>query len=692
VRIDDLGALLPIAGAQLILVVTNPGKIALNAMASLAFSPAPGPLSNFSNKFTAMPGDTIVCIPYKIYKAGQFRMKATIRVLGTVRYQSETDFNVPSLTAADYGYRISRSGPPDLWWAESPYKISRGREAPTEVCPVIKVSAARNEYQDFQIVARPDRAVHGVLVRCSEFTGPRGARLGASYIVVREVAYVNVAQATDETGMIGDWPDPLPPLNSAVDLAAGKNQPFWITVYVPEGIPAGVYTGSVTLTAPGWRREAPVQLRVYDFTLPRETHVQSALGISPGSIRQYQNLANEGQTKDVMAKYYADFAAHRISPYNPVWGADIKVNWGLPAVNSHNVKLDFTQFDTAMDAALARYHFNTFQLPIQAMGGGTFDARNEGRIGPYAMGSPEYETLFASYARQLQDHMEAKGWLDKAYLYWFDEPAPKDYAFVRDGMERIHKYAPKLARMLTVQPVPDLYGAVDTWCMLTPNFDEVRAHERQAAGDRLWWYICCGPKAPYVTEFIDHPAIEPRLWLWQTWKYGIQGILIWETTYWNSPTAYPNSLQNPWTDAMSWVEGYHSTVGARIPWGNGDGRYLYPPNRDPANNKAPIIDGPVDSIRWEMLRDGMQDYEYFYMLQQKVNAARARGDHSAKIDAATALLDVPAQITSGMTTFSTDPQPLLRRRDKIAEAIESLKHISLANRNGDLSHDNKKHE
>jgi hypothetical protein len=63
--------------------------------------------------------------------------------------------------------------------------------------------------------------------------------------------------------------------------------------------------------------------------------------------------------------------------------------------------------------------------------------------------------------------------------------------------------------------------------------------ERRNAGEEVWWYVCTGPRAPYVGLFIDHPGTEMRVWLWQTWKYGVQGILIWETTWWHNPFAYP---------------------------------------------------------------------------------------------------------------------------------------------------------
>ena len=56
-------------------------------------------------------------------------------------------------------------------------------------------------------------------------------------------------------------------------------------------------------------------------------------------------------------------------------------------------------------------------------------------------------------------------------------------------------------------------------------------------------------------------------------------------------------------------------------WGNGDGRFLYPPRRDPETSVEPNRDAPINSMRWENLRDGMEDYEYFWLLQQAIQQA-----------------------------------------------------------------------
>jgi hypothetical protein len=190
--------------------------------------------------------------------------------------------------------------------------------------------------------------------------------------------------------------------------------------------------------------------------------------------------------------------------------------------------VDFRAFDKAAKTYMDKYHFNSFVLPVEALGGGTFHERRIGTIGGHSAGTPEYERLIADYLQQLESHLKAKGWLEKAYIYWFDEPGDHDIAFVGEVMDRIKKHAPGLKRMLTKHPLPDLMGKVDLWCALSPEWTPEKVAERKAAGEEVWWYICCSPHAPYISEFIEHPATEMRLWPWQSWQYGVQGILILE--------------------------------------------------------------------------------------------------------------------------------------------------------------------
>jgi hypothetical protein len=293
----------------------------------------------------------------------------------------------------------------------------------------------------------------------------------------------------------------------------------------------------------------------------------------------------------------------------------------------------------------------------------------------YTEDQPEYDILLGKYLKGIEAHLKEKGWLDKAYVYWFDEPAEKDYAFVMNGLQKLKKHAPGLRRMMTVQVEEALVGGASLWCPLTPHLNMPLTESRRQAGDQFWWYVCTGPKAPYATLFTDKPGTEMRLWLWQTWQNNVGGILIWETVWWTSNAAYPDwkSPQNPYLDPMSWQSDYGTTPGTKIPWGNGDGRFLYPPlSAADGRPGGPVLDGPVDSIRLEMLRDGIEDYEYFVILKKLLAEKKAQLP-PARYAEYEKLLTVPKEISESLTKFTHDPTLMERHRDKLARAIMELK-------------------
>lgn len=359
--------------------------------------------------------------------------------------------------------------------------------------------------------------------------------------------------------------------------------------------------------------------------------------------------------------------------FGPAGGASRVPDPGFEAVATvPRAVIDWSDFDAAARHYLDDLGMPLFCLRLEGLGSGTFFSRTPGSLAGYTVGSAEYEEVMRDYLGQVESHLRDNGWLEKAYVYWFDEPDPKDYEFVREVNERIGRYAPGIKRMLTEQPESELLGAVDIWCALTPEFREEIAQPRMEAGDAFWWYVCTGPKAPWCTLFTDHPATDMRVWLWQTFERGITGTLIWTTNYWTSSAAYPSEPQNPWVDPMSYVSGYDSQPGQIRYWGNGDGRLVYPPNRDPSDRTTKYLGGPVNSLRWEMLREGMEDYEYLALLRARIAAAREAGISEADLAEAEALLTVPDEISASMTSYTIDSKPIYERRRQIAEAIELL--------------------
>jgi hypothetical protein len=575
------------------------------------------------------------------------------------------------------GHWLAQTDKLGVWWCEGGWKVGRERglpDRPPGKAEPVAVSAARGEFEPAQVVLRAEKDGELVFAEAGPLRGQWGQKIPIS-VQIHEVTYVQVTHPTDRTCPPGWYPDPLPPLRLPLTLRAGQNQPLWLTFHVARETKPGDYQGELRLKTSLGAVKVPLRVHVYDFTLPEETHLKSALGMGSHSINQYHHLKQSGDKEAVFEKYLRNFAEHRISPYSFYDYAPIDIRFAGQGTNKH-AQVDFAKFDRVAERWLDQEHFNTFVLHLRGMGGGTFHSRHLGELEGFQEGTPEFARLFQDYLSQIETHLRERNWLPKAFTYWFDEPAPKDFEFVADGMKRIHAAAPGIKRMLTVQPEPPLLGQVDIWCGLTPKWTPKLVSERRAAGEEVWWYICCGPHAPYITEFIDHPGTELRLWPWQSWQYGVQGILIWETLYWTSPAAFPPpKLQDPWTDPMSYVSGYGKKPGEIGYWGNGDGRFLYPPRRDASEDQKPCLDAPVNSIRWENLRDGMEDYEYFWLLQQAATRELVWHGGTDLLKQARELLKVPNDVSQDLTHFTTDPRLMLGHRDRVARMIERLQAV-----------------
>ncbi len=586
-------------------------------------------------------------------------------------YEGWADVVVTALSESAYGSPLAPIGKDiALWWCEGAWKVGAERPAP-EGKPVhgITIEAARGEYEPAQLVLRSSKkGTTLVALDASDLVGP-ATTIPASEVTLREVARVHIESPTDSLGEVGDWPDPLPSLLLPLPLEADRNAAIWVLVHVPEAALGGEYHGTLRVKTTDGDVEVPLTVHVFDFALPKTPSLRSGFGVDAHRLMEYHAVGQGDDLRSVWDLTMRDFAAHRIAPYSFFQLDPIRVH-----EEDGHARVDWTAFDGAAKRCIDDLGFNAFSLPVQGMGWGSYHERNEGEILGRKAGTPEFDRLFGEYARELETHLRERGWLDEAYVYWFDEPEPKDYPFVVGGMERLKKNAGGLTRMLTEQPEKELEGHVDLWCATTTEWTPERVRERRIAGDEVWWYLCTGPRAPYIGLFIDHPAVEMRLWPWQSWQYGVQGILIWQTMWWTSDTAFPETLQDPWADPMSYVSGYGVPKGSRQFWGNGDGRFLYPPRRDPNGAKKGIVAAPIPSIRWECLRDGVEDHDYFAMLKAEVERLDGKAD-AALLREARGLLTVHEQVSKDTVTFTSDVRSLLDHRGKVARMIERLQSI-----------------
>lgn len=573
-------------------------------------------------------------------------------ILGWLGLWGLVALGTPPIHDDSYGYRLP--SPPDcsLWWCEAPYKVGRHRALPGAASETVWIEAARNEYEPFQLVLYPHQALTNVTVQVEQdwaHATQASVTFAATNVEVRLVEYVPVEYASDAGGVPGWYPDPLLPMPAALTLPPGQQQPFWITVYVPKTQPAGIYAGYLRIDAEGWSEpvRVPVRLRVFDFTLSDVTHTRTLYDVAIPGV--WHGPLDDAQRARVWDLYMDNFRRHRVSPQFPQRYAPLRWSWG-----TGQFAYDFTNYNRALTRYLDEFGFRDFVFMDEPWS-----------IFEQPRYEPLYNSLFTLLMSGIAENLRRKGWMDRALSYWIDEPADSLLPFVRTGMHVHLHAAPDLRRLLTREPLPDLYGLVNAWVPLAVisvfNTTSERWFERIQAGEQVWWYVATYPKWPVPNYFIDHPAITHRIRFWLAERYGLQGDLYWDVNWYLDRQYQPI---DPWTQTTVLNE-----LGQ--PMGNGDGVLVYPPVKTPPSE--PVVAGPIDSLRWELIREGLEDREYFWLLRELRRQAALRwGPVHPAVAAAENTRAEALQVASALTNYTLDVRQLLAARRALAETLERL--------------------
>ena len=492
------------------------------------------------------------------------------------------------------------------------------REDKPPEAAAVHLAAARNEWRSFQIFVRSDAAVAGVNLEAGDLRGPDGAALRAADAVLYREHQIEIKAGTSRNDAFrpGWYPDPLIPFKHPVtgkplagapraavplDLPAGQTHGFWVDVYVPPDAKAGAYRGTYRVTAAGGKA-APIDvtLAVWDFALPATPAMKTALGSPAGRMRgYYRDRAKQGKEKEpsdwaaVETQCAQMLADHRISATPP------PVVVSAPAGASAAPHAPPEQVET-LRAFIDRYHVSAVQVP---------------NVTSVVKDPDAEQAKLAAWLKAWDAVIAAVDRPDVVfYIYLTDEPNDeKAYQFVRRWGKAVRAAHTKLKVMVTEQTQPqqnaawgDLYGAVDIWCPLFMLFDPGAAAKRQELGETIWTYtaLCQGKPTPWW--HIDYPLLNYRAPAWISWRYRIRGLLYW------GGMAHWKEVEDPWTDA--WTYGRNKTP--KAPVYNGEGTLVYP--------ARPVgYDGLVPSLRMKALRDSIQDYDYFAILERAGRAAEA---------------------------------------------------------------------
>lgn len=523
---------------------------------------------------------------------------------------------------------------------------------------IVRLAGARGEHVPFQLVISvpppPNRytaPAGGFWVEMGELVsaGDKIARDQLGLFLEDEILCYGKSSAVGDTGF---WPDALAPLTDpfgmgAVLRRAVGNRPIWIDIHVPPSVEPGIYRGKVAVT----QDERPiddvvVELEVYDFVLPEESHMLAYIGVSESWFApHYPVKTGSPELRNLLKTYYDFLYTHRMEPwFNRLLQPKVEVT------EEGKVTLDF-------DEESYRHYLEELKTKRVVL-----------RTLPNALRESEYSSETSEVGlKRISDYVEGtvsffreNGWADRlVFNSPIDEPnTAEHYEETRKWAELVRGVAPEIPFLVTEAPVPDR----PEWGSLTEHANNFSIHGNRLNdlavkraikqvhenGGETTWYISCDQVYPQPNYFIDAPAMDPVMVPWITWKYGMDGILYWAVNFWRQ-------THNPWEDPVTYLSGFFCSEGGIL---NGEGSMLYPGNSVQRFTGQQNVAGPVSSIRFELLREGIEDYEYLWLLRSLGEAEFADS--------------LVRDLVVDVSSFSRNVEAMFETRVKMARKIEEL--------------------
>lgn len=370
----------------------------------------------------------------------------------------------------------------------------------------------------------------------------------------------------------------------------------WLTVNIPAAAVPGEYSGTITVKSDGEVQQTfTVQLLVVNYTLPpvREWEFHLDLwqfpfqlpSLSAGNGKKavpfseeyftlmkpfYQLLADAGQK--VITTYIKDGAFNK---------GQTMVKWSQAADGKWN--FDYTDFDKYVSNMMSwgiDKQISCFSLVGWNTSIGYTDASGEAQTMDLPVGSIEYEAVWNEFLDSFESHLKAKGWFEKAVLY-MDE-------INDDEMRQVVT----LIKQHNAEWKIGLAGSGIASDVESSFFDysTILGYDRASANAVATFYSSCSQSIPntYVTTE-NNPA--EMIWMaWYAKAKGLNGYLRWAYDYWTK------------TDPLDARDGSNTA---------GDFSLIYR-----TDNSLSAV--PVSSIRFELLREGIQDYEKMRILSSSL--------------------------------------------------------------------------
>ncbi len=537
----------------------------------------------------------------------------------------------------------------------------------------LELEAIRNEQVSAQLALAAIDTLTNVHVSVSDFVAQDGATVLAGHTNVRYVQYVPVNNAlvgvryqeVEMEGVSGYGhdivADPLVELDM-VDVPMLRAQPVWFTFMVSEKTAPGRYDGTIEIYSDQFDVVSlPISLTVYDYVLPdiqdysfdldvwiHPVAIADFHGVEPWSEEHwdamnpyFENLASWGQDKITTiitdqpwkrSWLHGEYREQTASDYLSM------IQWTLRS--NGDWSFDYTVYDryveTSLEYGIGPYITNYAMLVFRGPERLTYFDEKKGKIVTeyINVSDDRYQEVWGIFLSDFKEHLDEKGWFDQT-LMAFDE-RPVDlmssvfsvlYDVAPEFLDKIYMSGTEFVDRIIVgdAELEQSYAGFNVELANFPGMmrenlniqDEI--NNRSSQGLPTSFYVtCCSGAHPNIHVF--NPSTEFQVMPWIALKYNMNGFLNW---------AY-----------NSWPEDVFRFTTHQYPQG---GEYLVYPSET----------GPLSSIRWELIKEGMEDFELARILQETEQIDDASLDRA---------IDIATRNIYGQPK---DPLDLVRARQRL---------------------------
>lgn len=478
-------------------------------------------------------------------------------------------------------------------------------------------SALRGEYFAFQVAYRPSKGIGPVRVQIrsplAEVITVRAVGLAPSELTTYALDDPHVLRVTP-----GLYPDPLHPLDASGAIALpGQWRAVWIAVNLQEETAAGMHEIAVEFETRDGERlaEEHFKLEVLEAVLPPQRLIHTEwfhadcltvqYGVEAFSddhwlwIERYVQTAVEHGINMLLTPLFTPPLDTAVGGERPTTQlVDVKVE----APGNYSFSFDRLERWVKLCQACGIQYFEFSHLFTQwgARHAPKIMASVEGRwVRIFGWdtdaGGTEYREFLNQFLPELIGFIKLHSLEESSYFHVSDEPS-------FDHLESYRSASAIMSEHLADFPVIDALSDIAFYeeglvKNPVPANNHIEPFLESGIPD-LWTYYCSAQAREVSNRFFNMPSSRNRILGWQLYKFGIRGFLHWGYNFWF--TQHAKRAIDPYriTDA-----------GHAFP--SGDSFLVYPGE-----------EGPVESIRLEVLREALQDLRALECLEGRIGRSR----------------------------------------------------------------------